>query len=307
MRITTAVTKMLASGHVPQIVELLKELDRTVAGHAPKEGKDITTNCHTQIKRNSETGGYLDDAGEQVVRPLKDTITGMKPRGTMNNNMRPGYRLLLKVINMAGVQARKVCGIGRLQHNSDASTRRRRKDALAEELVNLIKQFFLRDAISHQLPEKNLHGSEKRRKNRTVCCVVRYTLEEAHQKFLQECLFKRLASACQSCCNVFLKAEALLNFCQQNTIQFSVETSKTKLSNETLCEYGGIFPNPGCVHRTCEECGTEKYINTIPEAVDVESPIEFLRWGRKKLEEKKTDKVVTGEKHEVSRRISEQI
>lgn len=115
-----------------------------------------------------------------MVRSLKEKIVGMKPRVTMNNDMRQGYRLLLKVINMVGVRARKACGVGRLQNDSDASARRRRKDALAEELVNSIKQFFLRDDISCQLPEKKFSMGQKGGE-RIARHIMRYAVEKAHQ------------------------------------------------------------------------------------------------------------------------------
>lgn len=60
----------------------------------------------------------LDSAGDRVFRSLQEKMAALKPHCTINNKKRPGYRLLQKVINMAGVRARKACGTGRIQSKS---------------------------------------------------------------------------------------------------------------------------------------------------------------------------------------------
>lgn len=68
-------------------------------------------------KRILESRGALKakGAGDSVVRSLIEKMSEMKPNGSLKKSLRPGYCLLKKVINRAGAQARKACGIGRIQ------------------------------------------------------------------------------------------------------------------------------------------------------------------------------------------------
>ena len=61
--------------------------------------------------------------------------------------------MLKRIISSAGGKAANECKIRRVG-KANAESRQRRKDALPNYVLDMIKIFYMRDDISRQLPEK---------------------------------------------------------------------------------------------------------------------------------------------------------
>lgn len=241
---------------------------------------------------------------EETVKNFKETYTNLKiSRSKADENKRRvlGNQLArLKKLRMMkaasrelGIRYKSLLKWSQLEV-SMCESRIKRSDALEEDVVKDVKDFFISPEISL------IHAGKKTvlKKLMLQKQTLNETLEETYKKFREKnpaskVSFSKFVSLkpkhvepstkrrfrgclCEKCTNIELQLKSINNWIGQN----SKIVNKYMSSKITLCQSQEKSHSPDCIYRKCRNCGTKKMLEYLnlnketrrPQVEDATSP-----------------------------------
>lgn len=247
-----------------------------------------------------------------------------KKRSKVDNRNRVMLALLFCRKKYTHLQHSKI-GYGRklikTLNKEDPFSRQKRKDAVTEQVKELVASFYRKPEVSRQLPDAR--GVKQRRDGQLVSRrVMEMSMKSAHEAFaagnpdvkIGRSLFAALKPddvlpttscrfrdcLCEYCANIDLKLEALRIFGALNGLKGIGYKDRYDLSRSTLCPKGqaGEYRQE-CLERKCPNCGTsaiERQLRPLLET-HVDKTMHFKKWrkadqegGKKRMKRLSFDK-----------------
>lgn len=286
-----------------RIVEKLVE-SPTCKSLLQQKGVIITKKAREEAQKN-----------EKIVTTLKENLESLKPKGGMSTEQRRAYIGLKKIYNTKA-KSRKGKKINKPNEKWWKLQRKTRKDTLSTAVRSSVHNFYLSAGISREVPDKKAviklkNGQKVQRHTMTMTLADAYSVYKStypdHKigftkfKQLRPLQVKRVRETarktclCPKCCNTALKTEALKKLVTRKNLSVSVELSKQKLVDMTLCSYETTkYPRRECIERVCTKCGPH-LVSKIhyKEILELEDDIQWYKWESVTIEKNGQTKKVT--------------
>ena len=185
------------------------------------------------------------------------------------NQVKQKYNSLRQACRLAGISWTK---FHRHTYIKPAKKEQNKKyiNKLSQEQIDSIHEHFQSDDVSFPLPEKKFHGKrfmrytlEKSARMYNLCNSTRRQISVAtyHRHKPKTVKLQGRIPFRKNCCE---KCQNFENILQEASKYLKGIPSDTgKCIDRTLCAYTEYFPNISCILRTCKECGTDKYKQSI--------------------------------------------
>ncbi|XP_063446520.1 uncharacterized protein LOC134726055 [Mytilus trossulus] len=199
-------------------------------------------------------------------------------------------------------------------------TDKKRSDALDEDTIKKVEDFFRQPCNSRCLPDKK-HVSKKTMEPKRIMEV---SIVDTYEKFREqnaECniSFSKFSSLrpcnvktmnknafnnclCEYCTNIELKVKAI----EKVVGNRSIVRNRYDISKETLCSkaLNSQFYHKKCLERRCDKCGPEKFTKSLTDVLNKKSTtLEWHRWENQTIIDrgvKKTRKMLQMKKNNVT-------
>ncbi|CAC5406241.1 unnamed protein product [Mytilus coruscus] len=198
--------------------------------------------------------------------------------------------------------------------------RKKRKDAVSEEEVNHIQEFYKMAYVSREMPNMNVI-----KKDLSVKMPLEGSLKRTYDQYNNENPEKKISYAkfaqlrpknvlpmskqkyrqclCEYCINVDFKIESLKSFCSVHKID-NIATDRYDLSRLTLCPKEGNYYKKDCIDRNCGNCGLTKIDDAVTELIEnfKDTQVGWKRWQQGHKESEVNGKQVVKTFMEMKRR-----
>ena len=230
------------------------------------------------------------EIGEILIGSLASSIEDCKPRDGVKARQKLSYDALTSVfsgkvlkrghkkqVSSSLKMSKKILKKSKGWANK---SRKQRKDRIADEVRQSVKDFYLLSTVSRISPNKkdvvkvkHSNGTERLQKQvMTMKVHDAYDLyKETHpgikislttfrmlkpQNVRHMCDTNRKSCLCTTCCNLSLKAEALQKFLtREKCADSDLPITKQDLSSASMCKGGELSAD--CINRECSSCGTK--------------------------------------------------
>lgn len=247
----------------------------------------------------NKTGHHDGD----LMRAIKRTCSKMGKRKRefihgLSGELDSVYGLKSKACRSLGFQWNYLMKYSKMRKKGlDASTRKKRSDALPNYVRKSLQEHYIRPDVSTEMPNKKGLAanavSAKHVLQRTIASTYKSFREEhptfkvGRSKFAalrpKNVVTQRHANLyqclCEYCANIDLKIEAIKKELARHKKVHLLPALGDKYDTcaKTICEHEGKYPRYLCVERKCPECGVGELETSLADALGSDQ-ITWLKW-----------------------------